>query len=446
MALQPSLTPYLRTFSLKNTRSFAAAAAAKVKESSFLVHPKEDAKTTTFDNVTVTSVETNKPLSKLAVYFKAGSRFEKDGNFGVVHALRIFSGLGTSGATHFGITRNIEIAGGNLSCSTGREHIAYTLEATRDKIQKCEKYLQDACMNQAFKPWELGDHLPRQKLDRILRPPEVRVLERLHKAAFRRGLGNSLYTPKYMLGKHDTEMLTQYVNSNFKEASVVAVGLPHEQVLDFARRLGIRSGARSTEASRYHGGAEVRKEAAGDLAYVAVALQGAGVDKPKEMIAGALIQRVLGSGPRTKRGVNSSGKLIAATKATPLESVATGFSTSYSDSGLVGVFLIAHNCCIEQLTKKSVELLRGTYVEADLVRAKSVLKADIAQSLESDAVLLDDMGLQSLLNKKFSSLEEVSRMIDSVTVGDLNTVIKNGGKLTMASYGNVHNVPYLDEL
>jgi predicted Zn-dependent peptidase len=224
------------------------------------------------------------------------------------------------------------------------------------------------------------------------------------------------------------------------------VGLPHEQVLDFARRLGIRSGARSTEASRYHGGGEVRKEAAGDLAYVAVALQGAGVDKPKEMIAGALIQRVLGSGPRTKRGVNSSGKLIAATKATPLESVATGFSTSYSDSGLVGVFLIAHNCCIEQLTKKSVELLRGTYVEADLVRAKSVLKADIAQSLESDAVLLDDMGLQSLLNKKFSSLEEVSRMIDSVTVGDLNTVIKNGGKLTMASYGNVHNVPYLDEL
>jgi len=455
MALQPTLTPYLRTFSLKNTRAFAAAAATKTKESKGssaapttnpYYAPKEEVKTTTFDNVTVSSIETNKPLSKLAVYFKAGSRYEKDGNFGVVHALRIFSGLGTSGASHFGITRNIEVLGGNLWCTTGREHIAYTVETTRDKIQKCEKYLQDATLNQAFKPWELQDHLPRQKLDRILRPPEVRVLERLHKAAFRRGLGNSLYTPKHMLGKHDTDMLTQFVAANFREAAVVGVGIPHEQVLDFARRLGVREGTRSIESSKYHGGAEVRKEAAGGLAYVALAVQGAGLNKPKEMVAAALVHRALGSGPRTKRGVNSSGKLVAATKATPLESVATGFSTSYSDTGLLGVFLIANTCCIEQLTKKASEILRGTYSDSDVALAKSILKADLAQTLESDAALLDDLGLQSLHNKKVSSLQDAYQLIDSVTAADLNNVVKAGGKLSMASYGNINNVPYLDEL
>jgi hypothetical protein len=33
------------------------------------------------------------------------------------------------------------------------------------------------------------------------------VLELVHKAAFRKGLGYSLYSPKWMLGNHSTEMV-----------------------------------------------------------------------------------------------------------------------------------------------------------------------------------------------------------------------------------------------
>jgi len=450
MALQPTLNPYLRSFSVvkKNARTYAAAAAAaasKPKTDASYTLPREPLKTTTLDNVTVSSVETNRATARLAVYFKAGSRHESYETQGLAHALRIFSGLGTAGASQFGLSRTIDQHGGKLSCESGREHICYTLEATRNNIPLLDKFLQNATVNQKFKPWELSDHLERLKLDRILRPPEVRTLELLHKAAFRTGLGNSLYSPKHMVGKHNSEMLLDFVAKNFVEAAVVGVGLPHEQVVDFAGRLNIKPGSRTVEPQKYHGGAEIRKESGGDIAYVALAIEGAPFTKQKEQIAAALVHRALGSGPRTKFGFGS-GKLNAATKDTKKESVASGFSTSYSDSGLIGVFIYASCCCAGDVTKKAAELLRtGSFNDQDLSRAKAVLKSDIVLALESDEGLVDDLGLQSLHHKKVTSFEEVSGIIDSITTADLNKAV-TGGKLSMASYGNIGQVPYIDQL
>ena len=66
--------------------------------------------------------------------YRAGARYEKEGNPGVVHALRIAAGSTTKTSTRFGITRSIEAVGGNLYCTVGREHVGYTIEATRDKM------------------------------------------------------------------------------------------------------------------------------------------------------------------------------------------------------------------------------------------------------------------------------------------------------------------------
>jgi len=449
MSLQPSLTPYLRSLSVKNVRTFAAA-AAKTKDaprSDSSYKPREDVRTTTVDNnITVSSVETNKPVSKLAIYFKAGSRFETDESRGAAQSLRICAGLGTTGASQFGITRNIDFAGGNFYCTAGREHIAYTIEAARDKIQNLEPYLQDATLNQAFKPWEISDNLPRLKLDRATRTPEIRILDLIHKAAYRKGLGYSMYSPKWMVGNHSTEMLLEYVSKNFCEASVVAVGLPHERVLDFVARLNIKSGNRQVKPSKFIAGSEIRKESASSLAYVALAIEGGSLLKPKDTVTSALVQRALGSGPRTKRGVNAGGKLTAAVGDSADNASVTAFSVNYSDSGLLGVVIASTPCSVDTVTRKATEVLKGaSFSEEDVSRAKSQLKSDIALATESDDGMLEEMGLQSLQSRKVASPGEINGLIDSVTAADLNALIKKG-KLSVASYGNIAKVPYLDEL
>lgn len=256
--------------------------------------------------------------------------------------LRIAAGLGTNGASQFSLTRNIEQAGGNLSCTSGREYISYTLESTRNKIADLDRFLVDTVVNQGFKAWELKDNVARLRLERLIRPAEVRIVELIHKAAFRKGLGYSLYSPKWMIGNHTGEMLNEFVTNNFTQASVVGIGIPHEQVAEFASRLNVNGEVGKTRPGKFNPGSELRKETSDGLAYVALAIEGAGLNDAKGQIASALAQRILGSGPRTKRGLNASGKLLTTVvSGNETDVSATAINANYSDTGLLGIVVAA---------------------------------------------------------------------------------------------------------
>ena len=60
-------------------------------------------------------------------------------------------------------------------------------------------YLLDAVANPAFKTWEIGDVKRRLGLDLLQMDSATLAGELLHKAAYRGGLGNSLYAPEHMV-------------------------------------------------------------------------------------------------------------------------------------------------------------------------------------------------------------------------------------------------------
>lgn len=68
------------------------------------------------------------------IFGRAGSRNETYDTQGTVHHLRICAGLSTCRSSCFGITRNIQQLGGNLTAVTDRESIAYTLQITKDHL------------------------------------------------------------------------------------------------------------------------------------------------------------------------------------------------------------------------------------------------------------------------------------------------------------------------
>jgi predicted Zn-dependent peptidase len=251
-----------------------------------------------------------------------------------------------------------------------------------------------------------------------------------------------------MIGNHSSEMLSTFVKKNFTEASVVGVGVSHDELKAFAKRLRLPEGeGRTIEKSTFIGGADVRKENASGLAYVALAVEGASFGDTKAQIASALVQRALGSGPRTKRGLNLGGKLSSVVSGDlNLKAGVTTFSTNYTDSGLVGVFIAATPCSVDGVTRKAAEVLRsGNLADEDLARAKQLLKADIAYALESDGGYLEEIGLQTLLTGSVTGIQEVNSAIDGVSANDLNSILSRG-KLTMAAYGKIANVPFVDQL
>jgi hypothetical protein len=69
--------------------------------------------------------------------------------------------------------------------------------------------------------------------------------------------------------------LAEFVKNNFVEASVVGVGIHHEDLKGFASRLRLKGGDRSITKSTYFPGSELRKDTSNGLAYVALAIEGA---------------------------------------------------------------------------------------------------------------------------------------------------------------------------
>ena len=119
----------------------------------------------------------------------------------------------------------------------------------------------------------------------------------LHKVAFRSGLGNSLFCPSHLVGKHSSAALEQFVAANLRadNAAVVGVGVPHDKLVAYAQSLSLAAGQGALTASAVHSG-EARVETGGALSFVAVATAGASLANTKDVLVFALLHRVLGTG------------------------------------------------------------------------------------------------------------------------------------------------------
>ncbi|XP_046447651.1 cytochrome b-c1 complex subunit 2, mitochondrial-like [Daphnia pulex] len=435
---------FLSTQTVKATRGFAAQAAAKPAATEFSPVPREPVKTTTLSNgIVVTSIETNAPLSRVGIAFKAGSRNEPSGKEGIIHLLRMTSSLSTKQSTQFSLTRVINQAGAALTCTSGREHVLYSVDASRKQIDGVLPKLADAATQQVFKPWELSDNLYKIKLDLAAVQPETQVIELLHKVAFRTGLANSLFCPSHLVGKHTTEVLQSFVAANLRadNAAVVGVGIPHDRLVAYAQSLALKAGQSCSGApSKVHGG-EVRVDTSSSLAYVAVAAPGASLADTKAMVAFALLQRALGAGIPVKYGSGAGSKLNQAVLGA---GAVSSLNLNYSDAGLFGFVAAAPASDAGKVVSAATKVLRSASVnESQLSRAKAQLKADLLMAKENTGVLVEELALQALLNRA-----DLLSTVDNVSIADVNAVASRlaSAKLTVAAIGNLSNVPFVDEL
>lgn len=433
---------------LRNSTVRHYAAAAAVQCSNVAI---PELQVLSSNKVTVAALDNNNPVAQLSIIFRAGSRNETYDTQGTMHHIRIAAGLSTCRSTCFGITRNIQQLGGNLTATTDRESIAYTLQITRNNLDKALTFLEDVTTQQVFKPWELSDQLPRLRYELSMIPETTRIMELLHKAAYHTGLGYSLYSPKRQLGKIGTETLQHFVNTWFtgSKCAIVATGVSLSDATKFASNLQVGSGDNTVEAAKYHGG-ELRKERSSELSTVAVAVEAAGLNKEKDVVAYAVLQRAIGSGPRVKWGSSVSPLHKAVSSATNTDQFAlSAFNASYSDSGLFGFVLSSVPSVAGSVTKAATAYLRSPKLsDADIARGKTTLKAEILYAADNDTALLENMRHQVIFKGRAYKPADLVAEVDKITASEVKSVAGKlaGGKLSMAAIGNLCTVPYVDEL
>ncbi|XP_034250725.1 cytochrome b-c1 complex subunit 2, mitochondrial [Thrips palmi] len=402
------------------------------------------------NKVQVLSIESQSPIVRVSVQIKAGSRYETADNLGVSHVLRAACGLTTGSLSTFAITRLIQERGANLYAVNDRDSISYTLECNVQAIEPCLKVLHTVATEQVFKPWELSDNIPRLKYELALVPPQARVVDMLHGAAFRTGLGNSLFLPKYLLGSQGTETLQHFVHNTFlgNRTVVATSGITHNAAKVFADKLGYAEGTGLGTSSQYYGG-ELRKRGKG-LAHIAIAAEGAGINK-KEALAFGILQQALGTGAKVKYGANAGSPLAKAVAdaAAGENASASALNVSHQDAGLFGVVITCEPKVAGQVTEAAVKSLRAGSVSEDAVkRGKAALKLAILSAAENPLAATEDIGQQALLTGSAHSASALVAAVDSVSSSDVNNAARKvaSGKLSLAAIGNISNVPFLDQL
>ncbi|XP_011312476.1 cytochrome b-c1 complex subunit 2, mitochondrial isoform X2 [Fopius arisanus] len=402
------------------------------------------------NKVTVAALDNNSPVAQVSIIFKAGSRNETYDTQGLTHLLRIAAGLTTSRSSTFAITRNVQQLGGNLFAVSDRESIAYTLQVTRNNLEKALIFLEDVATQQVFKPWEISDSTPRLRYELSTLPDNVRIVELLHKAAYRDGLGYSLYSPKRQLDKISTETLQHFVNSWYtgNRCAIVATGISLREITPLASELCLGSGSGNSTPTKF-GGGEIRKERNSPLASVGVAVESTGFDKETDALAFAVLQKAAGTGPHTKWGTSTAPLQRAVASAAGSDPFAiTAFNASYSDSGLFGFLLQAPANVAGPLTKAAYKWMSSANItDADVARGKTELKASILFASDNNMCQLENLAQQVLFKGRVISPASLIAEVDKISPADVKKVAgKLSGKVALAAIGNLATVPHVDQL
>jgi ubiquinol-cytochrome c reductase core subunit 2 len=338
--------------------------------------------------------------------------------------MRIAAGLSTKNATGFGITRSIQQLGGSLTVTSDRETIAYTIEVTRDHLEEALRILENAVTGQAFKPWEISDSLPRLKVDLSNISQQVRAVEHLHRAAYRTGLGNSLFCPKHQVGKISTETLQHFFATNFTSgrAAVAGVNVDHQILSGFAQSLALESGPGGKSECKYHGGSDVRKEKGGSQTSVAVATNGGSWANLQEGLAFEILQFAAGVRPATKRGASNGALTKVIQSAAPNTAVST-LNAVYSDNGLFGFVASGPSKEVGAAVDAGIKALKSASLsDDDVARGKANLKSEIAFAYETESSLVNTLAGQSVLLGSAHSLKAALDAVDGVQASDVKSV------------------------
>lgn len=280
----------------------------------------------------------------LCLRFRAGSRFESTENAGITHALRIGAALSTYNSTSDAVIKNIQLTGGSLDVFCDRELLEYRIQVRRSHLDSALKYAREIGTRQEFRFWDQALIKSSLVEETAHVPPAGRAIDLLHKAAYHRGLGNSIYCPKHNVEKFVIDAwMNNYVSSilSADRCTVVGYNINHDLLHDFATSFEIQAGGHVSDPqkSKYYGGQEIRD--GNGLATVAVAVESTSIKNLKESLAFAILRYTALTDAFVEHsdGLTPLQKQLA--KSMKYDFEFDMLNISYSDSGLFGFVLTA---------------------------------------------------------------------------------------------------------
>jgi len=405
----------------------------------------------------VATQENHGPIARVAAVVNAGVRDESASQLGASHALRVCSSLATRNYSLFGVSRNLNQIGAELTVTSDREKTVYLLESTRNNLARGCDILAEIISRPEFHHWEVEDARPRLvfDLDVYEQKPELRLVDLIHRAAFRNGLSRSLYAPRYNVGNLTSEVLTAFRARNFtaNNVTLVGTGMKHDDLVHMADlfRFPEASADFSREQAKYLG-SEIRQDNLSETVHVAIGLEGASANSQDALLSSLLGHAFGTGGPRVKYSAGGSRMEKSASAVSSGPMAVSSFNVNYSDAGLFGFHVVAGKSDAAKVTKNVFRELqvaaKAGLNEQEVARAKNSYKLALAESLDTGNGVLDTIARNPENANNLLNTNELFKVVDGVSAADLNAFLKKvaASKPSLAAIGDLSEFPNVDEL
>ncbi|KAF6725533.1 Mitochondrial-processing peptidase subunit beta [Oryzias melastigma] len=412
-----------------------------------------ETKVTTLENgLRVASEDSGLTTCTVGLWIDAGSRYENKRNNGTAHFLEHMAFKGTRKRSQLDLELEIENMGAHLNAYTSREQTVYYAKAFSKDLPRAVEILADIIQNSTLGEAEIERErgvILREMQEVETNLQEV-VFDYLHATAYQStALGRTILGPTENIRTINRGDLVEYITTHYKGPRIVlaaAGGVCHNELISLARyHFGKLPGRYEGEAPALppcdFTGSEIRvRDDKMPLAHIAIAVEAVGWSHPDTiplMVANTL---------------NLSSKLAQMACQGNLCHSFQSFNTCYTDTGLWGLYMVCEPGTVGDMmhfTQREWMSLCTSVTEAEVARAKNLLKTNMLLHLDGSTPICEDIGRQMLCYSRRIPLHELEARIDAIdaeTIKEVCTKYIYNRAPAIAAVGPIEQLPDYNQL
>ena len=380
----------------------------------------------------------------LGIWVRSGSRFEQPEVNGVCHFIEHMLFKGTARRSALAIAQEIDSVGGVMNAFTSKELTSFYCKVLDENLDLAVDLLTDIFLNSSFPEDEIEreKQVICQEIYQLEDSPEDLVHETLGTEFWKDDpLGRPILGSVENVEKLDRDTMMRFMRENYlpQETVICAAGnLDHGRFSELVQ-------SRMNSLSKATSGSEVvpahcessARVVAKDLEQVHVCIGAVGPNASDDRRhAGYILNSILGTGMssrlfqevREKRG---------------LAYTVYSFMSSFSDTGLFGVYAACEPARLEELLRTIGEETLGlaaSITEQEIRTAKKQIRGSVILAMESSDTRMNRLAKGEFFFERYVSLDEVLDALDAVTSAELSRLSEemfNNGGLTAVALGPI---------
>ncbi len=387
----------------------------------------------------------------MGIWNFVGGRDEIENNNGVAHLLEHMAFKGTKTKSALEIAETIENVGGDINAYTSKEITAYYVKLIAEDLPLGINILSDILQNSIFAEDELNRErgVILQEIGMYLDSPDEMIFDYWQEKAFaNQPFGRSILGKTDIIKNISRDEVKNFMASHYNPNKMVisAAGkVDHEKFVDAiqASYTNLPNGKTKNREKAIYSAGEYREQKKLEQIHLLIGFEG--IDYHNEDYYSLLIfSSLLGGGMSSRlfQEIREKRGLVYGI---------SSFCSSYSDTGIFGIYSGTGDSQIQELIPVLCEQLNNTpdtITEKEINRGKAQLKASLMMGRESAFRRCEIAARQLLVFDRLIEPKEILNKIDQVNINTVRNISKKilTKPMTISSIGPIEKLEKLENI